>query len=114
MAGCANLGAISALKAAALQFSLICDSGVASMRQFSINDLLSNIKAVTMAADRKPVAVTQNGGLRYVLMSFEDYLAMRRGREDPRRVFGPGETPPELVEMILPELDELIAAQRPR
>lgn len=84
------------------------------MRQFSINDLLSNIKAVTMAAGRKPVAVTQNGGLRYVLMSFEDYLAMRPGREDPRRVFGPGETPPELVEMILPELDELIAAQRPR
>ena len=76
------------------------------MRQFSIDDLLRGINAVTKAADRAPVAITRNRKPRYVLMTLVDY---RQGREDPRRVFGPGQTPPELAEMILPELDRLIA-----
>ena len=78
------------------------------MRQFSIPDLLRGIKAVTMAADQDPVAIARNRKPRYVLMTYEKYHAMRRCGEDPRRVFGPGETPRELADLILLELDRLI------
>ena len=43
-------------------------------------------------------------------MALDDCKA--RNKTDPRRVFGRGETPPELAAMILPELDRLIAAGR--
>ncbi|WP_162918703.1 hypothetical protein [Taklimakanibacter deserti] len=33
-------------------------------------------------------------------------------KPDPRRVYGPGETPAELAEVIIPELDKLIAEGR--
>lgn len=78
------------------------------MRQFSISDLLRGINAVTIAADRAPVAITRNRKPRYVQMTYDMFHAMTRGREDPRRVFGPGETPRELADLILPELDRLI------
>lgn len=79
------------------------------MRQFSTVDLLRDIKTVTMAADRQPVAITQHRKPRYVLMTYEDFEQMQGRAEDPRRVFGPGETPAELSEIFLPELDRLIA-----
>jgi hypothetical protein len=78
------------------------------MQQFSSVDLLRDIKTVTMAADRQPVTITQHRKPRYVLMTFDEYQTMTKARTDPRRVFGPGETPAELAEMILPELDKLI------
>jgi prevent-host-death family protein len=78
------------------------------MRQFSIVDLLRGMKTVTMAADRQPVIITQHRQPRYVLMSYDEYQAMTEARANPRRVFGPGETPVEIAEMILPELDKLI------
>jgi prevent-host-death family protein len=78
------------------------------MRQFSIVDLLRSMKTVTMAADRQPVMITQHRKPRYVLMSYDEYQAMTEARANPRRVFGPGETPIKLAEMILPELDKLI------
>jgi hypothetical protein len=78
------------------------------MQQFSSVDLLRDIKTVTMAADRQPVTITQHRKPRYVLMTFDEYQTMTKARVNPRRVFGPGETPAELAEMILPELDRLI------
>lgn len=79
------------------------------MRQFTTVDLLRDIKTVTMAADRQPVAITQHRKPRYVLMTYEDFAQMQNKAEDPRRVFGPGEAPADLSEIILPELDRLIA-----
>jgi prevent-host-death family protein len=78
------------------------------MQQFSSVDLLRDIKTVTMAADRQPVTITQHRKPRYVLMTYDEYQTMTKTRANPRRVFGPGETPAELAEMILPELDKLI------
>ncbi len=78
------------------------------MRQFSDSDLLRDIKTVAMAADRQPVIITQRRKPRYVLMSYDEYQAMTEARANPRRVFGPGETPAEFAELILPELDKLI------
>lgn len=78
------------------------------MKHFSSVELLRDIKTVTMAADRQPVTITQHRKPRYVLMTYDEYQAITKARTNPRRVFGPGETPPELAEMILPELDKLI------
>lgn len=78
------------------------------MERFSTVDLLRDIKTVTMAADREPVAITQHRKPRYVLMTYDDFAAMKQ-QVDPRRVFGPHEAPPELAALIVPELDRLIA-----
>lgn len=78
------------------------------MRMFSTVDLLRDIKTVTMAADRQPIAITQHRKPRYVLMTYDDFESLSRRAEDPRRVYGAGETPPELANIILPELDALI------
>jgi hypothetical protein len=77
------------------------------MKQFTTVDLLRDFKNVTMAADRQPVAITQHRKPRYVLMTYEDFRAIRQ--PNPRRVFGPGEMPAELAEVFLPALDKLIA-----
>lgn len=77
------------------------------MKRFTTVDLLRDFKNVTMAADRQPVAITQHRKPRYVLMTYEDFQTIRR--PDPRRAYGPGETPQELAEILLPELDRLIA-----
>ena len=78
------------------------------MREFSSVELLRDIKTVTMAADRHPVTITQHRKPRYVLMTHDEYQKLAKSHPDPRRVFGPGETPEELAELILPELDRLI------
>ena len=79
------------------------------MRKFSTVELMRDIKTVTMAADRQPVAITQHRKPRYVLMTYDDFEKMAHRNEDPRRVYGPGETPPDLAAIIGPELDRLIA-----
>ena len=79
------------------------------MRRFSTVELMRDIKTVTMAADRQPVAITQHRKPRYVLMTYDDFEKMTHRNEDPRRVYGPGETPPDLAAIIGPELDRLIA-----
>lgn len=78
------------------------------MQKFTTVDLLRDFKTVTMAADRLPVAITQHRKPRYVLMTYDEFEAMK-SRGDPRRVYAAGEAPQELVDMILPELDRLIA-----
>jgi prevent-host-death family protein len=82
------------------------------MRKFSTVDLLRDTKTVTMAADREPVTITQHRKPRYVLMTYEDFEAIKMQADNPHRVYGPGETPPELAAVILPELDRLIAEGR--
>lgn len=79
------------------------------MRKFSTVELVRDIRTVTMAADRQPVAITQHRKPRYVLMTYDDFKKIVHGNADPRRVYGPGETPPELAAILLPELDRLIA-----
>lgn len=78
------------------------------MQTFSTVELLRDIKTVTMAADRQPVAITQHRKPRYVLMTYDDFEAMT-ARADPRKVYGANETPADLAALILPELDRLIA-----
>lgn len=63
---------------------------------------------VAMAADRQPVTITKHDKPRFVLMTYNSFEAMK-SRGDPRRVYAAGEAPQELVDIILPELDRLIA-----
>ncbi|CDM62724.1 MULTISPECIES: type II toxin-antitoxin system Phd/YefM family antitoxin [Rhizobium] len=45
-----------------------------------------------MAADRQPVAITQHRRARYVLMTYDDFEAMKQ-KGDQRRAYGPKEVP---------------------
>jgi hypothetical protein len=78
------------------------------MRHFTTVELVRDLKTVTHAASRAPVAITQHRKARYVLMAIEDFERLTRGVEDPRRAFGPGETPAEIAEIFNRELDKLI------
>jgi prevent-host-death family protein len=74
------------------------------MREFSTVELTQQIGTVTHAASREPVAITHHRKRRFVLMTIEDYERLQaQGR--PRRVYGIGETPPELAEMLATELE---------
>jgi PHD/YefM family antitoxin component YafN of YafNO toxin-antitoxin module len=81
------------------------------MQRFTTVELLRDIKTVTMAADRQPVAITQHRKPRYVLMTYDEFEAMN-SRLDPRRAYAANEAPEELVDIIMPELDRLIAEGR--
>ena len=74
------------------------------MREFSTVDLLRDLKTVTIAAAKAPVTITQHRRPRYVLMTVEDFERLGQ-RADPRRVYGAGEAPAELAEMILEAID---------
>jgi prevent-host-death family protein len=77
------------------------------MKEFSTVDLLRDFKEVSLAANRRPVAITQHRKPRYVLMSYDDFQRIQE--RDPRRAYLVDETPPELAALLLPELDRLIA-----
>lgn len=78
------------------------------MREFSTVDLVRKLSDVTHAATRAPVAITQHRKPRYILMSVEDFDKLAARAQDPRRVFGPGETPDDIASIFLPVLDQLI------
>ena len=60
-------------------------------------------------ARRTPILLTKHGRASLVVMSTDAYEELTARLEDPRKVYGPGETPPELAAILLPELDRLIA-----
>ncbi len=78
------------------------------MRNFSTVELLRDLKTVTHAAAREPVAITQHRKVRFVMMAIEDFVRLSSGAQDPRRVFRTEETPPELAALFEPALDALI------
>ena len=60
-------------------------------------------------AQRAPLTLTKNGRASVVVVSadiFERLIA----RDDPRRAYAAGETPPELSEILVAELDRQSAA----
>jgi hypothetical protein len=78
------------------------------MREFSTVELLRDLKTVTHAAAREPVAITQHRKQRFVLMTIEDFDRMRTGSPDPRRAYGAGETPEALAATLVKGLDNII------
>jgi hypothetical protein len=79
------------------------------MREFSTVDLLRDLKTVTHAAAREPVAITQHRKARFVLMAIEDFERLKATNPDPRRAYRVEDTPPELAGVIAAGLDHIIA-----
>lgn len=76
------------------------------MREFTTGDLNKQVGEVTDAAGKGPVVITRHRKPRFVLMSVEHYQRLKTS-SDPRRVYGPGETPEDLAELFTDELDRL-------
>jgi PHD/YefM family antitoxin component YafN of YafNO toxin-antitoxin module len=77
------------------------------MRAFSTVDLLRDLKTVTHAAAREPVAITQHRKPRFVLMAIEDFERLRTA-SDPRRAYRIEETPRELADLLITGLDRIV------
>ena len=82
------------------------------MREFSTVELLRDLKSVTHAAARAPVAITQHRKPRFVLMAIEDFERLRAARADPRRALRIEETPEPLADAMIRALDRIIAGER--
>lgn len=78
------------------------------MRKFTTVELLRDLKTVTHAAARGPVAITQHRKPRFVMMAIEDFEKLQNANPDPRRAYRTSETPPELAKLILEGLDKII------
>jgi len=76
------------------------------MREFSTADLNKQVGEVTDAASKGPVVITRHNRPRFVLMSVEHFERLR-GAADPRRAYGPGETPADVAAMFADALDAL-------
>lgn len=81
------------------------------MREFTTVELLRDLKTVTHAAARAPVAITQHRKTRFVLMAIEDFERLRAAIPDPRKAYLTHETPPELAAMLGEGLDQIIAGE---
>jgi PHD/YefM family antitoxin component YafN of YafNO toxin-antitoxin module len=81
------------------------------MREFSTVELPRDLKTVTHAAARAPVAITQHRKPRFVLMAIEDFERLRTADPDPRKAYRVEETPPELATLLGGELDGVIAGE---
>lgn len=77
------------------------------MRRFTTVELLRDLKSVTHAAAREPVAITQHRKPRFVLMAMEDFEKLKKANPDPRRAYRTKDAPPELKDMFLKELDRI-------
>ncbi|MCO7728992.1 type II toxin-antitoxin system prevent-host-death family antitoxin [Brucella intermedia] len=60
-------------------------------------------------AMRQPITLTKHGRASVVVVPVDLYERMAKGPEDPRKVYRTSETPPELAEMIMTELDKRLA-----
>jgi prevent-host-death family protein len=77
------------------------------MRRFTTVDLDRNLGDVKAVAAREPVVITEHRKDRFVMMSIEDFNRLRAGA-DVQRVFGAGETPPALAELLTKEIDRIL------
>lgn len=77
------------------------------MRQFTTVELLRDLKTVTHAAAKEPVAITQHRKPRFVMMAIEDYEKLQGGSPDPRRAYRTNDTPSELKDLLLKGLDRI-------
>lgn len=59
-------------------------------------------------AQKEPIVLTKHGRDTVVVVSKEVFERML-SNSDPRRVYGMGETPPELADILLDGLDQQIA-----
>jgi prevent-host-death family protein len=76
------------------------------MRSFTTHDLNKQVGDVTDAAAKAPIVITRHRKPRFVMMSYEHYQRLAEAT-DPRRSYGPGETPNDIATLFGIELDRL-------
>lgn len=80
------------------------------MRSFTTHDLNKQVGDVTDAAAKAPVIITRHRKPRFVMMSYEHYQRLAEAT-DPRRAYGPGETPDGIALLFREELDRLASGE---
>ena len=79
------------------------------MRRFSTVDLDKKLGDVKAVAAREPVIITEHRKDRFVMMTIEDFERLRRCG-DPQRVYGAGETPGDIADQFLQEIDRVLGS----
>ena len=79
--------------------------------KFTLTDLSNRSGEVVDAAHRGPVELTKHGRPRFMLMTIEDYRALKRS-PDARRSHLSGETPPDIAAAVLPRAGGAGAGRR--
>ena len=74
------------------------------MQMFSMVQFVRNIRDVTLAASKAPVALTQHRKARYVLMSTSDYERLSAQANETRKSYLVAEMSEESVTLFLPGL----------
>lgn len=82
------------------------DPAMEASVKFTLTDLSNRSGEIVDAAMRAPVELTKHGRSRFMLLSIDDYRALK-GRADTRHAYLARETPPEVADEILPGLDAL-------
>lgn len=83
------------------------------MKTFTTVELLRDLKTVTHAAAREPVAITQHRKPRFVLMALEDFERLRANGTDPRKAYLTEETPVDFAAALQRGLDDIIDGTEP-
>ena len=73
------------------------------MQRFTTVELLRDIKTVTMAVDRQPVAITKHRKPKFVLMSMDQYQQLAKGAT--QQVHMLDEMPDELKALMIEGLE---------
>jgi prevent-host-death family protein len=78
------------------------------MKSYPVTELARNSTEIRHDATRAPVTITERNKPRFVLMAIEDYEALTKRAEDPRRAYSLDEIPPEEGELFDRALDRII------
>ena len=82
------------------------------MRSFTTHDLNKQVGDVADAAPEASVIITRHRKPRFVMMSYELYQRLAEAT-DPRRAYGPGETPDNIATLIGSEFDRRASGEGP-
>ena len=76
------------------------------MQTFPAATLTRNPISLKEAARKSPVAITEHNRPRFVLMTYEAYLALTTKSNDPRRSIRTNETPNDLKALLFEAIEQ--------
>lgn len=82
------------------------------MRTFSTSDLSRKSGDIIASALQGPIAISQRGKTRLVVLSVEQYEALRQSQSDRRLSGATAEMPPDLVEDVGSAIDAFLSSDK--
>lgn len=79
---------------------------MSSMKQFPAATLTRDPTSLKEAARKEPVAITEYSRPKFVLMSYDEYVALSARASDPRRSLATRDMPEGLRALALEALDQ--------